>query len=265
MNYLLDIEIPILLLSLLMLLIPVSIFVYLKVPYIKELAVSLLRMIIQLFFVGVYLGYLFKANNVLLTITWFLIMVLLADYTILSKSGVKVKRLIIPLGIAVFSGAIIPLAFFLYLLKGPEEILNPQYFIPLAGMILGNSLRAIVIALKIFYRSIHDDLESYYYRLSFGKSLFLTILPYMRRAMEDSLAPTIASMATVGIVSLPGIMTGIILAGKNPMIAIKYQILIMVSIFTGTTIAIFLSLILAKYKSFDDWGNPYQNLFIKKK
>ena len=71
-----------------------------------------------------------------------------------------------------------------------------------------------------------------------------------------ALLPTITTMSTIGLVSLPGMMTGVILAGADPISAIKYQIAIMIAIFTGTSITVFLAVLLTVKKSFSPYGLP---------
>jgi putative ABC transport system permease protein len=80
------------------------------------------------------------------------------------------------------------------------------------------------------------------------------VRPFLQRAYSASLAPTIATMATIGIVSLPGMMTGIILGGTDPLVAIKYQIAIMMAIFSGTALAVILGILLTLRTSFDRYG-----------
>ena len=76
----------------------------------------------------------------------------------------------------------------------------------------------------------------------------------MREALIKSFNPTIASMAVMGLVALPGTMTGQILGGSSPNVAIKYQIMLMITIFSSSLISVLLTLWAAKRRSFDSWG-----------
>jgi putative ABC transport system permease protein len=121
-------------------------------------------------------------------------------------------------------------------------------------MILGNCLRADIIGLNNFYQSIHKNEKAYHQSLAYGASLTEAVSPFFRDALKSALAPTIASMATIGLVSLPGMMTGVILAGADPFTAIKYQIAIMIAIFSGTAITVFLAIRLTVANSFNAFG-----------
>jgi putative ABC transport system permease protein len=87
--------------------------------------------------------------------------------------------------------------------------------------------------------------------------------PFIRDAVRGALAPTVASMATIGLVSLPGMMTGVILGGADPMTAIKYQIAIMIAIFTGTSITVYLAIVLTARIGFDSYGMLERSIFRK--
>ena len=90
--------------------------------------------------------------------------------------------------------------------------------------------------------------------LAQGALLYESTRPFVRNACRAALAPTVASMATIGLVSLPGMMTGVILGGASPATAIKYQIAIMISIFSGTAITLAVGLWLTAKTSFTPYG-----------
>ena len=119
---------------------------------------------------------------------------------------------------------------------------------------MGNCLRAVIIGIGRFYRSIDEGRGHYEYCLAEGASLREATAPYMSRAMHDALSPTIATMMTIGLVSLPGMMTGILMAGASPASAIKYQIAIMISILTGTVLTVVLGIELTRKRAFTPYG-----------
>jgi putative ABC transport system permease protein len=151
-------------------------------------------------------------------------------------------------------GTGIPLVYLLGVIVRLPNLMDARYFIPVAGMILGNSLRADIVGLSTFYNSLHAEEKSFLLALSQGASLKEAVRPFLQKAYTASLAPTIATMATIGIVSLPGMMTGIILGGTDPFLAIKYQIAIMMAIFSGTALAVILGILLTLKTSFDRYG-----------
>lgn len=249
-----DIQTIQLLLGYILLLIPVVIFLYYRIRVLKEFAVSILRMTIQLLLVGFYLQFVFDLNYWWLNILWLIVMLGAANFSLLSSSGISLRRFLAPVFISLLAGTGVPLLYFLGIILQLPHILDAQYFIPIAGMIMGNSMRANIVGMRSYYTSLHTEEPAYLYALSQGASLKEAVAPFFRNAFEAAVSPTLATMATVGIVSLPGMMTGIILGGTNPMVAIKYQIAIMIAIFTGTVLSVFLGIRLTMNRSFNAFG-----------
>ncbi len=254
----LDIRTTGLILGYFLLIIPIAILLIYRIKLMKNLTISLLRLTIQLLLVGLYLQFLFKLNAWWLTVLWFIFMIFAADVSLLSASKLSLRRFLFPIFLSLLAGTLVPLIYMLGIIIKLPNLLEAQYFIPLAGMIIGNSLRADIIGLSRFYDLIRTDEKCYLLSLAQGATLHESVKPYLQRAFSASLAPSLASMATIGIVSLPGMMTGIILGGTNPFVAIKYQIAIMIAIFTGTTMTVILGIILTAKKSFSKYGilNP---------
>ena len=139
-------------------------------------------------------------------------------------------------------------------------------------MTLGNCLRANIIGIGRFYKDIHREDKAYLLSLAQGANLGEAVFPYLRSALQAALAPTLATMATIGLVSLPGMMTGVILGGQSPLPAIKYQIAIMLSIFSGTAsttrsasvtpaLTILVTIQLTLPKCFDGYGILDRRIF----
>jgi len=243
-----------LLLGYILLIIPTVLFLYYRVRVLKEFTVSVVRMTLQLLLVGFYLQFVFDLNLWWLNILWLILMLTAADFSLLSASGISLRKFILPVFFSLLAGTGIPLIYFLEIIIKIPNVLDAQYFIPVAGMIMGNSMRANIVGMRSFYSSLHMEEPAYLYALSQGAVLKEAVLPFFRKAFQAAVSPALATMATVGIVSLPGMMTGIILGGTNPMVAVKYQIGIMIAIFTGTVLSVFLGIRLTMKRSFDDFG-----------
>ncbi|TKJ39102.1 ABC transporter [candidate division LCP-89 bacterium B3_LCP] len=244
-----------------LLIFPLSILLWYRIPIVSTAIIAVIRMSVQLLFVGFYLQVVFNLNNFLLNAAWLIAMVVVADVSVLRHCRLKMKRLIYPLFASILIGTAIPTLFFLGPILHRPQLLDAQYAIPIAGMILGNCLRADIIGIGGFYRSLRDNDKAFQHALAQGAKLQEACRPFMKDAFQAALAPFIATMATVGLVSLPGMMTGVILGGADPMTAIKYQIAIMIAIFTGTAITLFLAVRMTLKSSFDTYGNLDRGMF----
>lgn len=225
------------------LVIPAFILWKFKTGLLKKMGIATLRMTLQLIFVGYYLEYLFKYDNPWVNAGWIIIMIVVADFATLDRSELRRKKpLILSLFAATFLGIIVIDLFFLKFVIQLPNILAAQYAIPITGMVMGNCLRSNVIGINEFYYGIHEHKERYRFYLANGAEQKEALFPFFRTALKKSANPTLASMATIGLVALPGMMTGQILSGSSPLIAIKYQIMIMLAIFSGTILSVYLGI-----------------------
>lgn len=234
------------------LLVPAAILWYYGTGLLKNLGMAGFRMTVQLLFVGYYLEYLFAYDNPWLNTAWILIMIVVADWATTDRSELKLKPLFLPVFIATLIGIGFIDLFFLEVVIDLPKVLAAQYAIPITGMILGNCLKSNVIGLQAFYYKMREQRVRYHFYLCSGATKSEAVRPFFREALQQAANPTLASMATIGLVSLPGMMTGQILGGSSPMVAIKYQIMISVAIFAGTITSVFLAIWISNYFVFDD-------------
>ncbi len=226
-------------LYLLVLIIPTLIInIYLNIKLNGKTIISIFRMILQLSIVGLYLQYIFDLNNHFLNIAYLLIMMIVASFSVTHSSNLKRKKIIVPIFISMVIPTFIILIYFNKLVINLNNILDARYIITIGGMLLGNVLSGDIIGLTRFYTGISDYKHSINYDLALGATRFQALKPQLKEALSASINPTVASMATIGLVSLPGMMTGQILGGSLPIEAIMYQIAIMIAIYVTRYISI---------------------------
>jgi putative ABC transport system permease protein len=241
--------------------IPFGVILWARLPMFGQATLSIVRMSVQLLFVGVYLQVVFGLNNPWLNLLWVVVMVAVADGAVLKGCGLRVRKLAMPLFWALAAGTAIPLFYFVAMILQRPNLLDDRYVIPIGGMILGNCLRADIVGIRTFFQSIRNGEKGYQQRLAEGATLPEATRPYLVAALHEAFAPTIATTATMGLVSLPGMMTGVILGGAEPMTAILYQIAIMIAIFTGTAITVLLGIELCRKSGFTRWGTLNPDIF----
>ncbi|MCQ8130314.1 ABC transporter permease [Methylomonas rivi] len=231
----------------------------------RDIGIGIVRMTLQLGLVGIYIKTLFTLNNPWLNAAWILIMLIVADFSILRRSGLKVRYFALSCFTAVAVSIVLSTAYLVVLVIQPAHFYDARYLVPLAGMILGNCMQGNVIALERFYAAVGKNQTEYTTYLMLGASRWEALLPYFRQAVKAALNPSIANMATMGLVSLPGMMTGQILGGSDPWVAVKYQIAIMICIFTSTTLATVINLKLSLPIAFNEYDMLNEQLFADSK
>jgi putative ABC transport system permease protein len=244
-----------------MLLIPLGIIYWQRVPMLGQVLTSVLRMTLQLIFVGLYLQVVFRLNNLWLNVLWLVVMITVADLSILKGCQLRLGPIAGWVFIALLAGTGIPLLVFVGVILRRPQILEAQYVIPIGGMILGNCMRADIVGVRSFYQAIRTGQKAYELALAQGATVMEAAGPYLRDSLYQALTPTVAMMANVGIVALPGMMTGVILGGNDPLTAIGYQIAIMLSIFTGTSITVVLAILFSARSAFNVYGMLRPEIF----
>ena len=202
----------------------------------RQLAIATLRMIVQLFLVGLVLTTLFELVSPLWTSLAALAMVAFAGREIMARQERRLAGLWsygLGTGCMLMAAGLITV-FALTTPVSPEPWYHPRYALPLLGMILGNTMTGISLGLHTLTTGLLRDRSAVEARLTLGATRRMAMLPVTRAALKSALMPIINSMAATGLVALPGMMTGQILAGVDPEQAVKYQILIMFLIAGGT-------------------------------
>lgn len=212
-----------------------------KINQTKLLLIASLRMTVQLVLAGLILTYIFKNPHPAFVILYLAAMIAFSIRRVLSKNKNINRNFKITVALSLALSGLFVLAYFVLIVVG-QNFFNPQYTIPLAGMIIGNAMTGVTLGLKSFMESIKTQRNKMDALLNLGVTPKKILLPYVNNALETALLPTMNSMLGMGIVSLPGMMTGQILSGTLPTTAIMYQIAIMIAICTAVCLTVFCSL-----------------------
>jgi putative ABC transport system permease protein len=211
----------------------------------KEILISIIRAVVQLVIVGYLLNYIFGLKSPIFTTLLLLFMSFNAAYNA-AKRGKGIKNGLSISFISIAVGTIATLA--ILVISGAIKY-EPYQIIPVSGMIISNAM----VALGLCYRQLSSDFknkrEEVETKLSLGADILPSSIEIIRYSIKTGMLPTIDSAKTLGIVSLPGMMTGLILAGTSPVEAIKYQIMVTFMLLSTTSIASFIACYLS-YKGF---------------
>ncbi len=209
-----------------------------RINQMKLLILASVKMTVQLILSGLILTYIFKNPHPIFVICYLLVMISFSIHRVISKNKGLNRKFKVVIGASVASSGLLVLIFFICAVVG-ENIFNPQYAIPISGMIMGNTMTGVSLGVKTFRESLDGQKDKINALLCFGASPQKILMPFVRQALETAMLPTLNSMIGMGIVSLPGMMTGQILSGTLPTTAILYQIAIMIAICTAVTGASF--------------------------
>ncbi len=191
------------------------------------------RMLIQLLLIGYFLSYIFLSNNSFFIVLVLSIMILVASWIALRTISEDRIRLFKIAFISIIGGGGIILILVSQFVLQLEPWYMPRYMIPIAGMIFASSMNGISLAAERLKAEIDRNIN---YDSAKGVSLRAALIPITN------------SLFAVGLVSLPGMMTGQILSGISPLIAVRYQIMVMCMIFSAVGLSSYIFLVLVRPK-----------------
>ena len=220
----------------------------------RRLAISAVRTVLQLLLIGHILEILFAHASFPFIFLISMVMLTVAGREVVARQHRRIRgwrgwllgtgcMFVSSFGVAFFA---------LTVVIGNDPWYTPRYAIPLLGMLLGNTMNGIALSLDRMTETLWQQRQVVEQRLALGQSAVEAVREIRQQAMRAGMIPIINSMAVVGLVSLPGMMTGQILGGSPPLEAVKYQILIMFLICAGTGFGVMVALILATRHLFDE-------------
>ena len=212
-----------------------------KINQSKLLMVASMRMTVQLVLAGLVLTFILENPHPSFTMMYILSMTGFAIYMVLKRNPDMNRNFKIITSVSLALSGIVIMCFFIIVIVG-VSLFNPQYTIPISGMIMGNALNGASLGLKTFNENIISQRTKIDALINMGATPQKILTPFVNQALETALLPTLNSMLGMGIISLPGMMTGQILSGTLPMTAILYQIAIVISASAVTCLSVFCAL-----------------------
>ncbi len=211
------------------------------IPRENEILISSIRMTIQLILTGYVLVYLFKTSSPFYTLLVLVAMEAFAVYNIIKRSKAKLSpKLKQIIAFSMVIGTVSCLFYFLFIVVHISPWYDARYFIPIAGMLIGNSMTGISLGVSRLVDGMQSQKNLVEGALMLGATPKMAAKQIVDNAFDSAILPTINSMVGMGIVFLPGMMTGQILSGTSPVTAIEYQIAIMLGILGSVALTVIL-------------------------
>lgn len=216
-----------------------------KLKFNKEILIGVVRAIVQLTIVGYVLKFVIHANEIWLTLACFTIIVINAGWNA-GKRGNGIPKAI---PISLFAIAVDTIITVAILVATGSIKFIPAQIVPFTGMVASNIMVAIGLCFRNMKQTFADRHQQILEKLALGANIKLASIDILRESIRSGVQPTIDSIKTMGLVSLPGMMSGLIFAGVDPVKAIKYQIMICFMLLGSTSLGSIISCYLA-YKQF---------------
>jgi len=223
----------------------------LKLRLEKDLLWGSVRAVSQLYLMGFVLQFIFNIGSWYVVLAVYALMILFAAF--IAKGRVKEPKvkILVPTFVSMLLSYMVISFIVVGLIVGAKPWYDPRYFIPLGGMVIGNSITAIALSIERLFSDLrkHKDLIELY--VSMGANYRQASAEMFRDAVKAGMIPSITSLMGVGVVWIPGMMTGQILAGADPMHAVEYQIVVMLMLVGSTAVGSVFVVSWVRTKCFD--------------
>ena len=222
--------------------------IFLRIGLTRSLLIACGRMMLQLLLIGFILEWLFEQDNPLLIIAIAMGMAVIAGVSAVGRSKRKFAGMYWNSILSMLVAAALVSQISLQGIIRVDPWYDPQYLIPIVGMVLGNILNGVSLGLDRFLEGLFTQKEQVEMLLAHGATRWEACHRQVREAIRTGMIPITNSMMVMGIVSLPGMMTGQILAGAKPIDAVRYQIVIVFMIASATALGTMCVVILAFWR-----------------
>ncbi|ULH14131.1 iron export ABC transporter permease subunit FetB (plasmid) [Deinococcus sp. KNUC1210] len=211
----------------------------------RDILISGLRMGVQLLLVGLILGWVFALKHPLPVLGIGLIMTILAAQAAAGRTKRRYAALYLDSFVAIFGSSFLLTGLALWGIIRVHPWWGAQYAVPILGMVLGNTLTGVALSLERFLSELETGRGRIEGRLALGATRWEAAHSAVAASVRTGMIPTLNSMAVMGLVSLPGMMTGQLLAGEAPANAVRYQIVIMFVLATSSALGSLIVVLLA--------------------
>jgi len=202
-----------------------------------SLAIATVRSVVQLAVVGYLLDAVFDLKQPVAVAGVIGLMSLVAAREAKNRIGKKVAFALPIVFGSILVGTVLILAYITLIVVQPDDSHSPRYLIPISGMVLGNAMNGVSIAAERLTSSITNKANEIETHLCLGATPQQSIDAYRTEAIKAAMIPSINTMMVVGVVTLPGMMTGQILGGVSPLLAVRYQLVILFAITAANLIS----------------------------
>lgn len=218
----------------------------------RRLAWAATRTVVQLLAVGYILDWVFGADHAGLVLAVLLVMTIAATRAAVQRSSRSFSGVYAQTFVTLLITGTLTTGTVTQIVIGVSPWYEPQYVIPLMGMVFGNGLTGITLCLDHLLETLDERRDRIEMLLSLGATGWEAARDSLREAIRRGMIPIINAMSVAGIVSLPGMMTGQILAGESPLVAVAYQVVVMFMIAAATALGAMLTALLVHRHLFDE-------------
>lgn len=240
--------------ALLLLAVPAYFFWRVSPRMLVRLAIAVGRALLQLAFVGLYMHWLFRWNSVAIDMLWLLLMAVIGSFAACSRNRLQPRLMVFPIVVGLLVSVVAVGLYLLLLVFNPVQPFTARWIVPVAGLLLCGGQMACSSGLNAYYKYLRSEGRLYDFLLGNGATHLEAVMPFLRKAVEESFSPLLANMAVLGIVTLPELTLGQMLSGEKPTVAVVLTAVMIVASLSVSVLSLVIALYVADLRTFDAYG-----------
>lgn len=214
----------------------------------------MVRMLVQMSAMGGCLWLLYRYDTVWLCLLWLAVLVVAAAFLLVSRSRMPSRVLMLPACVAMFVSVLVVSVYVLFVALRPESPMSARWFVPVSGMLMAHVLTTNIHAVRTYFDSLRQDSIPYYTLLGNGSPRLKALAPYVTRALRSMTVPAAANLSAMGLFVLPMLLSGLLLGGMKPVMAVAVMVLLVVAAMAASMLSLVLTLWLCDRRAFDKSG-----------
>ncbi|MBO4827080.1 MAG: ABC transporter permease [Prevotella sp.] len=246
-----DITISGVIIAIALLLVPIAIILRFKIPIAEQAMTTVVRVAIQLTLVCAYIFYLYEWNSTWVNLLWLVLMGGATAYALTARSKLKLMPMLIPVVTGVLVAAFVVGMIVLWPVMRLGNPFETRFFLPIMAMLLASILDVCAVGLRHYYHTANERQQQYYYMLGNSATRTEAITPFLREAFVKAFTPQLANLSMLGMITLPLLLTSLLLGGWQPLQAVKMVLVIICATLAASSLALLITLFVSNTYLFD--------------
>lgn len=189
-----------------------------------------------------------------LNLLWLVLMAVWSTAVVLFRAKLDMRKFLMPVGAGVLASTFVVGMYMLLAVLPAQRAFDARWFVPVMALLMGHSLTMVFKGITTYCNALKSDEQQYEFLRGNGASHLKAVMPFVRRAVQTVISPTIANLATVALFTVPLLLCGILLAGIQPINAFVMTLMLIIASVASSVMAVILTLILADSRLFDKFG-----------
>ena len=233
-------------LGLLLLVIPVAALYWFDKSLLRSFVVAVCRMAVQLMVISLIVWGLVKYNSLWLSLLWLVLLCGTSGLFALHRLKLPLAQSLLPVSAGLLAGSLLVGLYLLLLCLPVAEGLGAQWFVPVMSLLVGHSTVTTIRGLSTYQSALKTDAQQYEFLRGNGASRFQALQPFVCRALQAIIAPSVANLSVMGLFTMPLLLVGILLGGLTPLVSFVLTLLLVIGCLASSVLSLFVTLWLTK-------------------